>query len=64
MILGNVPLFPSDDELDELEQIFDELTDELELNKDYSNMPWREAYEANKIRDICILCGKETQERA
>jgi len=60
----NIPLFPTDDDLDDLEAMFDEITAELELDKNTANMPWRDAYEQNKTRDNCILCGNETQDKA
>jgi len=48
-----------DDELGGLLQgMFDEVTVEKEIT--IPAMHWRDAYEANKTRDTCILCGART----
>jgi hypothetical protein len=63
----NLPLWPTDDELDEL----DELDDEDGVSKQVSQglglarpgIHWREAYETNKTRETCIICGKTLIEK-
>jgi len=55
----NLPLWPTDDDLEELDNLFDEVTKEIEVT--VPDISWREAYEANKTRDTCILCGQKTR---
>ena len=56
-------LWLSDDDLDlEFDNLFNETTSETEVT--VSNIPWRDAYEANKTRSTCIVCGKKTKSTA
>jgi len=56
--------WPTDEELEdeELSLLFGETTQETEVV--VPKMPWRDALEANKTRDTCILCGKPTRDTA
>ena len=54
------PMWPSDDDLDILDEWLEEETGEREVT--IPSMPWKDAYEANKTRETCILCGKKTIE--
>lgn len=50
--------FFTDDELEEFDLLFNEPTKESETTVE--NIDWREAYQLNKTRETCILCGKPT----
>lgn len=52
-----------DPDLDEeLELLFEEITRETEIT--VPGISQQDAYEANKTRDTCIVCGKKTKQSA
>lgn len=55
---NNVYFWYDEDELEDLEDILDRDTKETEVTVE--NIHWKDAYEANKTRDTCIICGNDT----
>ena len=55
-----MPLWPTDDELD-LEDLFGEPTIEREIT--VPNIDPKDAINANKTRDTCIVCGQPTRDK-
>jgi len=52
-------MWPDELDLDlDLDDFLEEITKETESI--VPSMHWKDAYEANKIRKTCILCGKPT----
>lgn len=53
--------FLTDEELEDLDSMFDEITKETKVA--VPDIDWGDAYEANKTRETCIVCGKDTVDK-
>lgn len=56
---NNVYHYLTDDEMEDLEKFFDD-EDTKETEVIVKDIDWKGAYEANKKRNTCIVCGKDT----